>query len=309
MSRFKDTNTRQKSEKPSRENSEEHQEDDFKPLKPEKFIIIGLVIICLIACVFFGMQGFKNYKKEQRKKEIARKEQQVEYVQPLKLTKYVLRPKQYRVAREVVENFLAAQSLEDALPYIGTPKSDSELLKKYYEPIDQLVELKYSKGYQYEDGYRAASFFAYVGNGEIREIIAYANGNEDYKVDWNSFTLSEDIPFTVYLETRPEKVLSFRSYCYVSTYYPKDFPESDYQSLKLTDYVGNNSVHAFVKREDFASDVLAQALLSSENKLHGQIAIRATVTVKKLDDSLQSVEILDATCVDWSSSYNGKTFR
>jgi hypothetical protein len=159
--------------------------------------------------------------------------------------------------REVTENFLAAESVAEILPFCRDSDRVAPLLDEYYrrnpfEPTgilqfglgDSLV-LETDAGSDRSFVYVSFETTDYHSRTVCLEII-----NENFKVDWESAVGYSEMSWENFQEHRPTQPTLFRVVAMPSDYHNYEFRDpSVWASLKLFDRTGNSELYGFVRRD------------------------------------------------------------
>ncbi|MFT4548904.1 MAG: hypothetical protein ACI8XO_003575 [Verrucomicrobiales bacterium] len=146
-------------------------------------------------------------------------------------------------AAAIIDGFLSAQTIEDRLPYVRDPERVRPLMKKWYArdgvvtdwPDGEVVlrDKLIDKGRYFV---RLAINFPGIGH----RIFAVEQTKESFKLDWETATGYQPMPYEEFIAQRPKTPVEFRVKLKPSDYYNYQFSDKNvYRAVELS-YPGHN---------------------------------------------------------------------
>ena len=159
------------------------------------------------------------------------------------------------------------------------------------------AQFKFIQGRSYSNGAKTALFRMAYSDTEVKELLMVASPHQKFLVDWQSIYLVKENNDLKSLGTLSSKPKVFKMYLTRGNLYNADYPSEEYQSLRVRDYSNSFSTTAYVKIGSLTSALLAQAFMSSNLKLEGELATRIEAKMQRKGSDLEIIEILSS---DWS---------
>jgi hypothetical protein len=153
-------------------------------------------------------------------------------------------------AEQMAEKFLNAESVDEILPLIRNAKALERRVRKHYEGgrIEPLGISKFnSSGVpMYKDEFGAVQ----VETKDFeRKVLAFVEGKEGLKIDWESWVGLADMPWEEIMEKRPKEALMVRVSLRISDYYNFEFADDkEWMSYRLLSPGGDHLLYGYVAR-------------------------------------------------------------
>ncbi len=217
-----------------------------------------LTIAAITGVIFFlykdnGGRGF--WERKALRKEITASPRMLhdeELEEPVDLPK-IMRLSQTEflsLAQPIAETFLAATSFDQILPLV---RNGEEMRSKIFDhypngKIKATVFTKFNATGQvsYKDSFAAVTIL--TADFERRQL-AFVDGKDGLKIDWESWVGWSEMPWDKLLESRPDQPIMIRTMLRAVDYYNFGFTDdSKWRSYLLTSPDGAHTLYGYIER-------------------------------------------------------------
>jgi hypothetical protein len=237
-------------------------------VKVGSFILLILITLTLI--VIYNLFAFRSSKTGNSQDASQNSELEngaASKVVPLDITRHLPR------MQEVIEKYLAANSVEDILPYCRDPERVAPLLKDYYSrtPFAPVGLLQFGIGGNIvlEDDADSGRSFAYLNfetSDYVSKTICLEILEDDFKIDWESAVGYSEMAWEDFQIQKPAQATLFRVIAMPADYYNYEFSDpSAWASFSLLDGKGGEELYGFVARDSANHRKIRQAFQKNSN--------------------------------------------
>lgn len=183
------------------------------------------------------------------------------------------------LARPIAEAFLTATTVEQILPLIrDREKLQARIIAHYpkgkIKPIG-LSKFNATNQVSYKDTFAAVAILTPLFE---RKQLAFVDGTDGLKVDWESWVGWSEMPWEKLIEARPTQPILIRAMLKWTDYYNFDFSdESKWSSYRLVSPDGEHTLYGYVER----NSLLDQRMRPSEQS----VSIAVTLKIRFPQDS------------------------
>lgn len=246
------------------------------------FTLIAVGVIGFIAWQYYNSMREREYSANQNRVVVLTPEQRTE------------------AARAVVEQFMAAKTIEDRLPFVSDPARAAPRMRQYYETqkgLDpQITDWQVGNPATSPHGELIPVVFKESSGREFRVVMG--DSETGPRLDWENFVAFGDVPWTEFCKTRSVTPKALRVRMKQVEKYEGNFKKEEWQSYEIEHRSGAPRLTGYARRAGRTTQALtelsksgnwqnAQLYLRFDNKLEGdhQVVIEDVVRSRWQDEA------------------------
>ncbi|MEN8694506.1 MAG: hypothetical protein ABF334_06845 [Akkermansiaceae bacterium] len=218
----------------------------------------------------------------------------------------------YLLMERTINDYLAADSVEEKLKYARHRERVEPLMRDYYSREEIQIK-KYSRSSEYHivslDNHPFVAVRAELADGESMAILIEEEDGE-FKIDWESEVSYQEIPLEKFRIDRPEESVDLRFYVQSDRFYAYEFQDdSQWRCYKLTARNSGEYFFGYVKRGSLLEEEMNKATGYDPNKPDRLIPLLLRVSYPPAGRGLRSLQIEKIISHRWAYSTNPEQAR